>query len=87
MIFGSYLAHRSAANSSDVDRKALYATYNRVSEGDLRKAYYEDRKILWPATHMRKDGEDYAEGSLRYGFGSPMLSVETGQQLIFMGEK
>ena len=87
LIFGSYLAHRSAANSSDVDRKALYATYNRVCEGDLRKAYYEDRKKLWPATHMRKDGEDYAEGSLRYGFGSPMLSIETGQQMIFMGEK
>lgn len=29
LLFGSYLAHRSAANLSDQDRKALYATYNR----------------------------------------------------------
>ena len=24
--------------------------------------------------HMRKDGERYEKGSLRYGFGSPVLS-------------
>jgi 2-aminoethylphosphonate dioxygenase len=83
LIFGSYLAHRSGSNYSTNDRKAIYATYNCASEGSLREAYYEDRKQLWPATHMRKQGEDYAEGSLRYGFGSPMLSVETGRQIVF----
>lgn len=36
---------------------------------------------------MRKPGEDYAEGSLRYGYGSPMLSIDAGRQLIFVGEK
>lgn len=87
LIFGSYLAHRSAANSSNTDRKAIYATYSCAREGDLRKAYYEDRKKLWPATHLRKPDEDYAEGSLRYGFGSPMLSLEKGRQVIFVGEK
>lgn len=87
LIFGSYLAHRSAANNSSSDRKALYATYNRASEGDLRTSYYEDRRKNWPATHMRKPGEDYAEGSLRYGYGSPMLSIDAGRQLIFVGEK
>jgi len=49
----------------------------------LRKIYYEDRKKLWPATHMREEGRDYKDGSLRYGFGSPMLSIETGRQVIF----
>jgi hypothetical protein len=81
LIFGSYLAHRSGANNSNGDRKAIYATYNCACDGDLRKSYYEDRKKLWPATYMRKEGEQYSEGSLRYGFGSPMLSIETGRQI------
>lgn len=34
LVFGSYLAHKSATNRSSKDRKALYATYNRASDGD-----------------------------------------------------
>jgi hypothetical protein len=34
---------------------------------------------------MRREGEEYAEGSLRYGFGSPMLSVEIGRQIEVQG--
>lgn len=83
LIFGSYLAHRSGANTSAGDRKAIYATYNRACEGDLHEAYYEDRKKEWPATHMREAGVDYAKGSKRYAFGSPMLSVDAGRQVAF----
>ncbi|GAD98880.1 hypothetical protein ANI_1_1162024 [Paecilomyces variotii No. 5] len=57
LVFGSYLAHRSGANTSSKDRRAIYATYNRASEGDLHDQYYEDRKKLWPPTHMRADDE------------------------------
>jgi ectoine hydroxylase-related dioxygenase (phytanoyl-CoA dioxygenase family) len=85
LVFGSYLAHRSGPNLSNGDRKAIYATYNCAREGDLRKAYYEDRRMLWPATHMRREGEEYAEGAMRYGFGSPMLSVKTGEQIQAWG--
>lgn len=81
LIFGSYLAHRSAANNSDIDRRAIYATYNCKSEGDLHDAYYADRAKLWPPTHKRQEGEKYEEGAMRYGFGSPMLSVGLGKQL------
>ncbi|KIH91988.1 hypothetical protein SPBR_02111 [Sporothrix brasiliensis 5110] len=76
-------AHRSGANKSTSDRKAIYATYNQLSEGDLRKGYYEHRGKEWPATHMRKEGESYATGALTYGFGSPMLSVGEGKQVTF----
>lgn len=82
LVFGSYLAHRSGANNSSSDRKAIYATYNCKSEGDLHDAYYADRAKLWPPTHKRQEGEKYEEGALRYGFGSPMLSVDLGKQLI-----
>jgi len=80
LVFGSYLAHRSGANTSSMDRKAIYATYNRRSEGDLHDQYYTRRMKEWPPTHMRVQGEDYAEGSHRYAFGSPMLSVDLGKQ-------
>jgi 2-aminoethylphosphonate dioxygenase len=83
LIFGSYLAHRSGPNYSQGDRKAIYATYNCAKEGDLHRSYYEDRRKLWPPTHMRKDGERYTQGALRYGFGSPMLSIEAGRQIVF----
>ena len=83
LVFTSYVAHRSGANKSSSDRKAIYATYNRACEGDLRKGYYEHRGKEWPATHMRKEGESYAAGALTYGFGSPMLSVDEGKQVSF----
>ncbi|KAJ9296195.1 hypothetical protein DTO271G3_5336 [Paecilomyces variotii] len=83
LVFGSYLAHRSGANTSSKDRRAIYATYNRASEGDLHDQYYKDRKKLWPPTHMRQAGESYDEGRERYAYGSPMLSVDTQKQVVF----
>lgn len=81
LIFGSSLAHRSAANMSEQDRKALYATYNVASEGDLHEEYYARRRIEWPPTHLRRPGQKFEEGALRYGYGSPMLSIDLGRQL------
>jgi ectoine hydroxylase-related dioxygenase (phytanoyl-CoA dioxygenase family) len=75
LIFGSYLAHRSGGNESKLSRKAIYATYNCAQEGDLHDKYYEDRAVVWPATHMRVEGEKYEMGMIRYGFGSPILTV------------
>ncbi|KIW89723.1 uncharacterized protein Z519_09879 [Cladophialophora bantiana CBS 173.52] len=83
LVFGSYLAHRSGANHSNHDRKALYATYNCAREGDLHDEYYAHRKVVWPPVQLRKKGEEYKEGALRYGYGSPMLSVDAGKQLEF----
>ncbi|KAK0274165.1 hypothetical protein LTR35_007054 [Friedmanniomyces endolithicus] len=81
LIFGSSLAHRSAANTSRQDRKALYATYNCASEGDLHDEYYARRRAEWPPTHLRKPGETFEDGALRYGYGSPMISPALGHQL------
>ncbi|KAJ5737856.1 uncharacterized protein N7483_002981 [Penicillium malachiteum] len=76
LVFGSYLAHRSGANTSSKDRRAIYATYNCAAEGNLHDQYYLDRQKLWPATHMREEGLLYEEGRARYAFGSPMLTVD-----------
>ncbi|KIX95059.1 uncharacterized protein Z520_09369 [Fonsecaea multimorphosa CBS 102226] len=87
LVFGSYLAHRSGANHSNQDRKALYATYNCAREGDLHDEYYAHRKVVWPPAQLRKKGEEYKVGALVYGFGSPMLSVDAGKQLEFDEEE
>lgn len=67
LIFGSYLAHRSGPNRSDTDRRALYATYNLSSEGDLRKEYYRRRKEEYPPDHSRKPGENFDQGAWIHG--------------------
>ncbi len=41
--FHSRTPHRSGPNNSSRDRRALYPTYNALSEGDLRNAYYEQK--------------------------------------------
>ncbi len=41
--FHSRTPHRSAANRSHRDRRALYPTYNAASSGDLRDDYYRTK--------------------------------------------
>ena len=41
--FHSLTPHRSGANRSSRDRRALYPTYNAASEGDLRESYYAEK--------------------------------------------
>ncbi|KAF7303928.1 Epoxidase subunit a [Mycena indigotica] len=78
VVFDSHLAHRSGENQTDKGRAAIFATYNALNgAGDQHQAYYVDRRKLWPATEDRLPGEDYAEGAAIFGFGSPMLSVDT----------
>lgn len=42
--FHSLTPHRSGANATERDRRALYPTYNARSAGDLRAAYYERKQ-------------------------------------------
>lgn len=41
--FHSLTPHRSGPNGSARDRRALYPTYNALSEGDLRESYYAEK--------------------------------------------
>lgn len=78
LIFGSHLAHRSAPNNSANGRAAIYATYNALSDGgDMHEEYYVKRRRLWPATADRLPGEKYEPGARLFGFGSPMLTVDS----------
>jgi hypothetical protein len=42
--FHSKTPHRSGANRSVAPRRALYPTYNALSEGDLREQYYREKQ-------------------------------------------
>jgi hypothetical protein len=44
LFFHALTPHRSGPNHSSRDRRALYPTYNGASEGDLREAYYDERR-------------------------------------------
>jgi 2-aminoethylphosphonate dioxygenase len=52
LLFGSHLAHRSAANKTSQSRSSVYATYHCQKDGlDLRRRYYEDRRANFPPDH------------------------------------
>lgn len=47
LFFHALTPHRSGPNNSSRDRRALYPTYNGVSEGDLREAYYDAKRAIF----------------------------------------
>lgn len=47
--FHSRTPHRSSANASPTPRRALYPTYNALSEGDRRADYYRQKLAEWAA--------------------------------------
>jgi ectoine hydroxylase-related dioxygenase (phytanoyl-CoA dioxygenase family) len=48
VFFDSYLPHGSPPNTGVHPRRNLYLTFNRESEGDLRKSYYEHKWSTYP---------------------------------------
>ena len=50
LFFHGLTPHRSGANTSGRSRRALYPTYNRQSEGDLREDYYRLKRDIFAST-------------------------------------
>jgi ectoine hydroxylase-related dioxygenase (phytanoyl-CoA dioxygenase family) len=48
IFFDCYVPHGSPPNESDRDRRNVYLTFNRASDGDLRARYYEDKWKTYP---------------------------------------
>jgi 2-aminoethylphosphonate dioxygenase len=67
VLFDSYVPHRSAPNLSDASRRALYATYNKASEGDFRERYYAEKRRTFPPDVERKAGARYDAGVFNVG--------------------
>ena len=55
-FFDSFAPHYSKSNLSDKPRRALYVTYTKQSEGDLRGQYYTDRQDRLEKLKSEKPG-------------------------------
>ena len=60
LFFSSKAPHRSGPNRTEQPRRAIYLTYNAVSEGDLRQAYYDDRDRQLAAQKVATAGVETA---------------------------
>lgn len=59
VFFDSFVPHRSGANHSAFQRRVLYYTYNRASEGDQLRQYYADKRQSYPPDVEREPGREY----------------------------
>ena len=59
IYFDSYAPHRSARNMTDTTRRLYFSTYNRLSDGDHRAAYYADKRESFPPDIEREAGREY----------------------------
>jgi len=67
VLFDSYVPHRSAANVSDVPRRALYATYNKATDGEFRERYFAEKRQAFPPDAERQAGAQYDAGVFNVG--------------------
>ncbi len=44
VFFNSTCPHKSSKNNSNLDRRTIYYTYNKLSEGDNYKRYFDDKR-------------------------------------------
>ncbi|MGH7197428.1 MAG: phytanoyl-CoA dioxygenase family protein [Candidatus Omnitrophota bacterium] len=59
-FFDCFVPHQSEANLTDTQRRNVYLTYNRLSEGDQRKKYFADKRKGYPPDFEREPGKEYA---------------------------
>lgn len=55
VFFDSFAPHHSGSNRTDRPRRALYVTYNRLSDGDFRERHYRERSQVISAATERGD--------------------------------
>lgn len=59
ILFDSFVPHASADNLTDRQRRVLYLTYNRLSDGDHRADYYRHKHASYPPDIDRLPGREY----------------------------
>jgi hypothetical protein len=60
IFFDSYIPHRSQPNLTNEQRRILYMTYGKASEGDHRAAYYADKRKNYPPDCERDPNKEYS---------------------------
>jgi ectoine hydroxylase-related dioxygenase (phytanoyl-CoA dioxygenase family) len=59
-FFDCFVPHKSEPNLTDKQRRNLYLTYNRKSEGDHRQKYFADKRASYPPDLEREPGKEYS---------------------------
>ena len=59
IFFDCYSPHRSKPNLTKKPRRILYLTYNKLSDGDHREKYYDDKYKNYPPDIDRNPNKDY----------------------------
>ena len=59
LFFDSFVPHASKANLSREQRRILYLTYNRASDGDHRLRYFADKRASFPPDIERLPNVEY----------------------------
>ncbi len=72
VLFDSYVPHRSGPNRSGASRRALYVTYNGLSEGDRRADYYARKRRAFPPECERGPDHEPSEESRLFNLGNPI---------------
>jgi hypothetical protein len=71
LCFDSYLPHRSGPNRTPLPRRALYLTYNKAAEGNVRDAYYREKRAVFPPDVEREPGKHYGHAGV-FNVGNPI---------------
>ena len=58
-FFDCYVPHRSKPNLTDKQRRNLYLTFNRATDGDKRHDYFSDKRKSYPPDNERESGKSY----------------------------
>jgi hypothetical protein len=59
VFFDSFAPHGSGPNRTDAQRRILYVTYGKASDGDQREQYYADKRKSFPQDCEREAGKQY----------------------------
>jgi ectoine hydroxylase-related dioxygenase (phytanoyl-CoA dioxygenase family) len=76
LVYDNYMLHRSGANATDTDRRALFAIFNAARDGDFHSRYYERE-----ANGRRKAGTKGLAGKANTFFTGTGVVVEAGGKL------
>jgi len=59
VFFNSYVPHRSKPNLSNNSRAQIYVTYNKKTDGNFRKKYFDAKRVSYPPNNERLLGVNY----------------------------
>jgi len=73
LVFNSFIPHYSEVNNTKNPRRIYYFSYNKASEGDHRKGYFDNKRSLFPQDCDKIPGKDYSKIGAKYNLANPFI--------------